>query len=428
MRHFTSYSRIASFRVEGAACSLRGPGQRTGTIRFGVWMTRFIILRERTGNWRRPCVPLDAAIEAQDPDAGADPQIETVDLSPVGLREAARDRRILTVAPAMPTRLIAPEPMDDLREEGAENGWGLRAVGADCTPHSGTGVRVALLDTGLETGHPCFAGVDVAARDFAGTGVEDANGHGTHVAGTILGRDLGGVRIGIARGVTSLLAAKAVADNGRGRSDSFLSALLWALRKKADIVGFSLAFDTGAQIETLTQEGYPPPLACAAAVHACRGNLRIFEMILTMQGNGSGPLILGAVGNDSLRVISPEFETGPAAPVAARGVLPVAALGRDEDGLSLVPFSNAGAQLAAPGAGIVSARIGGGVRVLNGTSMALAHALGVAALWAERLRSEGQAPVARALAAKLLSTATREGLVPAPSFVDIGHGMVQAPR
>lgn len=391
-------------------------------------MTQFIILRERTGNWRRPCVPLGPAIEAQDPEDGADPDIETVDLSPDALREAAHDRQILTIAPAMPTRMIAPEPMDDLREEGAENGWGLRAVGADRTPQTGAGVRVALLDTGLETGHPCFADVDVTARDFAGTGIEDANGHGTHVAGTLLGRDLGGVRIGVARGVTSLLAAKAVADNGRGRSDAFLEALLWALKENADIIGFALAFDTATQIETLKQEGYPTTLACSAAVHAYRGNLRIFEMILKMLGNGSGPLILGAVGNDSLRVISPELETGPAAPAAARGVLPVAALGRGEDGLALAPFSNVGAQVAAPGAGIVSACIGGGVRVLNGTSMALAHALGVAALWAERLRAEGRKPGSRALAAKLLSTATREGMAPAPTFVDIGHGMVQAPR
>ncbi|SNS40002.1 S8 family serine peptidase [Antarctobacter heliothermus] len=391
-------------------------------------MTRYILLRDTTGNWRRSTVPLAGGIAPQDPDAPAAPVIETADLSPLELREAAGDPTLLTIQPAMPTRLIAPEPMDELRSADAVPGWGLRATGADWTPVSGAGVRVALLDTGIDAHHPVFAGVDVTARDFAGTGVVDANGHGTHVAATVLGRDLGGTRVGVARGVTDLLVGKALADNGRGRSEDFLNAVLWALGERADVIGFALAFDVSGQIEALAEEGYPTALATLAAVHAYRGNLRLCEVLLQMIGGGQAPAMLGAVGNDCLRTITPEFETGASAPASAAGVLAIGACGVDEAGLSPAPFTNAGAALVAPGVGIISAGLGGGLRSLNGTSMALAHAVGVAALWVEKMPNDDEPVTARSLAAKLIDTATRAPLGPGASCVECGHGLMQAPK
>lgn len=390
-------------------------------------MTTYILLRDRSGNWRRPEVSLGPKMELHDPGGTAEPFIDVEDLSPADLRDATRDEAVLTAAPAMPTRLIGPAALDALRDDAADVGWGLRAIGADRTRLCGTGARVAVLDTGIEAAHPAFAGVRVTGRDFAGTGLEDANGHGTHVAGTILGRDLGGLRIGVARGVTDLLVGKALADNGLGRSDAFLKAVLWALQEKADVLGFSLCFDTVAHVAALVEEGYPQSLATSSAVHAYRGNLRVFEMILDMLGGASGTLILGAVGNDSLRVISERFETGPAAPAAARGVLSAAALGQEDGVLSPAPYSNLGPALCAPGSGVVSAGLGGGTRVLNGTSMAMAHVAGVAALWVERLRARGEPVTAAALAAHLARGATRDGIAPDASRVDIGHGLVQAP-
>jgi subtilisin family serine protease len=391
-------------------------------------MTTYLFLSDRSGNWRRPAVPLGPQIEARDPRAGADPLLSVETLTPAGLRAVMRDERLLTAAPAMPTRLISPAALDGLRAEGAEPGWGLRAVGAPGCGFDGAGVRVALLDTGLEAAHPAFAGLRVTGRDFAGTGLADANGHGTHLAATILGRDCAGRRLGVARGVPELLVGKAVADNGLGRSEDFLRAVLWALQEKAHVLGFALSFDTMAHITALTRSGVPQSLANAAAVHAYRGNLRIFEMILQMLGGAAGTLILGAVGNDGLRVISERFETGPAAPAAARGVLSVGALSCEEGRLSPAPYSNMGPALAAPGSGIVSAAIGGGTRMLNGTSMAMAHAVGVAALWAQYLREGGAAVTAESLAARLVRSASRAGLEGEGARVDIGAGRVQAPR
>lgn len=393
-------------------------------------MTRYIVLRDRTGNWQRSEIPLAASLAPRQRDVPAEPQIDGLDLTPEDLRDLMRDTSCLTVAPAMPTRIVNPEPLDDFRSDDVVPGWGLRAVGADWTQATGKGVRVALLDTGIDRGHPAFHGVTVTSHDFVGTGVSDANGHATHLAGTILGRDHGGTRIGVARGITDLIVGKALSDNGFGRSDGFLQAVLWAFSQKADIISFALSFDIAAQVEALTREGYPRVQANTAAVNAYRGNLRIFELMMEMLCATGGPLLLGAIGNDSLRVISPDFETGPAAPAAARHVLAVGACGPGEEdgGLEPAVFSNAGPALVGPGVGIVSANLGGGIKTLNGSSMAMAHAAGVAALWAEVMRAEGEPVTARGLATRLITNATRKGLRKGQTILDCGHGLVQAPK
>ncbi len=391
-------------------------------------MARFIVLRDKANVWRRPAVPLTESIAPRAREAVAQPSIETLDLNPAELRDLMRDRSCLTVAPAMPTRIVNPEPLDDLRSDDAVPGWGLRAVGADWTRATGAGVRLAVLDTGIDRKHAAFQGVSMTCRDFVGTGIGDANGHGTHVAGTILGRDQGGTRIGVARGVTDLLVGKVLSDNGLGRSDAFLDAILWVFAERADVVSFALSFDIAAQVEVLTGDGYPLVQANTAAVNAYRGNLRIFELMLRMLQAKKGPLLLGAIGNDSLRVLSPEFETGPAAPAAASGVMAIGACGQGEVGLEPAVFSNAGPALAAPGVGVISASLGGGVRSLNGSSMATAHATGIAALWAEQLRDAGEVVNAQSLAAKLVSTATRKGLTANQTILDCGNGLVQGPR
>lgn len=391
-------------------------------------MARFIVLRDKADVWRRPAVPLTSTIAPRKAGALGAPWIETLELDPTELRDLMRDRSCLTIAPAMPTRIVNPEPLDDLRAEDAVPSWGLRAVGADWTNATGQGVRVAVLDTGLDRKHAAFSGVQMTCRDFAGTGIEDANGHGTHVTGTILGRDQGGTRIGVARGVTDLRVGKVLSDNGLGRSEAFLDAVLWAIAERADVICFALSFDIAAQVDALTQEGYPRVQANTAAVNAYRGNLRIFELTLQMLQAQNGPLFLGAIGNDSLRVISPEFETGPAAPAAATGVLAVGACAPGDGGLEPAVFSNAGPAIVAPGVGIISASLGGGVRSLNGSSMATAHAAGVAALWVEQMRAEDAKVTAQTLAAKLVSTATRKSLSPGQTIIDCGNGLVQSPR
>jgi subtilisin family serine protease len=391
-------------------------------------MARFIVLRDKANVWQSRAMPIDAAITRGSVAGPAQPQIASVNLDHISLRDLIRDPECLAVAPVMPTRLVNPEPLDDLRAKDTVPGWGIHAVGADWTRTTGAGARIALLDTGIDKGHAAFKGVRLHIRDFVGSGIEDANGHGTHMAGTILGRDQGGTRIGVARGVQELWVAKAIADQGLGRSDQFLEAVLWSITEGVDVACFALSFDIAAHVAELEAEGYPTVQANVAAANAYRGNLRMFEFLLAMVDPAERPLFLGAVGNDSLRVISPEFETGPAAPAAAENVIAVGAVGPSEIGLMPAPFSNIGPGLVAPGVGIISASLGDGLRSLNGSSMATAHVAGVAALWIEEMRAQGQSIDTRALAARLTATCTRAALAPRQTTLDCGRGLVQGPR
>ncbi|CUH79307.1 S8 family serine peptidase [Tropicibacter naphthalenivorans] len=388
-------------------------------------MQRLIVLRDRAGNWERPSVTLQAIAAPKWPGAPADPWIEVVDYDPGTMADLTSDPTLLFATPLIRTRLIGPEPLDDLSLNGSAPDWGVRQVGAMDSGFTGAGARVALLDTGIDTAHPAFEGVSLTTRDFVGTGIEDANGHGTHLAGTILGRDVDGTRIGVAPGTPRLIVAKALTDGGQGTSDAFLDALIWAAQTGAEIIGFAAKFDVLAETAALIAGGLPESLAHGVAMTAYRGNLRMVETILLMLGQP--PLVLAAVGNDCLRTFSEREIAGPSAPAAARGVLAVGALTMGEDGLKPTPFSNAGPALAAPGAAITSACAGGGLRALNGTSMAMAHAVGVAALWSEALRRQDRPVTAQQLAASLVSHATLSGMDPRATPFDHGKGLVQAP-
>ena len=86
----------------------------------------------------------------------------------------------------MPTRLVEPLAVD-VEQTAA---WGIGAVGADRSTRTGAGVVPCVLDTGIDASHPAFAGVSLLEEDFSGTGTGDRQGHGTHCAGTVFGRDV----------------------------------------------------------------------------------------------------------------------------------------------------------------------------------------------------------------------------------------------
>ncbi len=359
-------------------------------------------------------------------DAAAGPvaglALEVADLGAADLRACLNAPDILDLARVMPTRLIAPEPLDDIRPDEAVPGWGLKAIGAGAGRWTGTGVRVAVLDTGVSAAHPAFAGVTLAQRDIAGSGNDDAHGHGTHFAGCILGRPVDGRPVGAAPGVTEALIAKVLPDSGPGRSDMLFDGLLWAAVERARVVAFALAFDTPALARALvTEEDLPELLAASVALEAYNANLRLMERLLARLQAAGGPVVVAAAGNDSRRTVSPDFETGVPAPASARGVLSVAALTEVAPGLVTAPFSNTGARIAAPGSGIVSAAPGGGLVALNGTSSAAGLAAGTAALWWEALAGQG------ADAAMVADHMMRHARGGKSASLDWGAGLVTAP-
>ena len=161
------------------------------------------------------------------------------------LRAALNDRTVAAMAPAMPMKLIEPLAQSaDFHGDAGPTTWGVSAVGAHTSPFTGAGVTVAVLDTGIDAKHPAFTGVDLVERDFTGGGsTNDTNGHGTHCAGTIFGRDLNGLRIGVATGVTKALIGKVIGGPAGGGSDILSEAIVWAADNGANVVSMSLGID-----------------------------------------------------------------------------------------------------------------------------------------------------------------------------------------
>lgn len=342
-----------------------------------------------------------------------------------------RDAGVLAIAPAMPVRLVAPFDFDGGAIAAQTVTWGVHAVAADTSPFTGEGIVVAVLDTGIDATHPAFAGVNLVQKDFTGDGNGDQHGHGTHCAGTIFGRAVNGTRIGVAPGVTRALIGKVLDSGGGGSSDNIVEAMLWAVEEGAHVISMSIGMDFGGYVKQLTDSGMPVELATSRALEGYRTNTRLFDSLaehVRARGLETHPtLIVAAAGNESRRDQNPDFEVAVSPPAIAEGIVSVAALGDAQGGYVTAAFSNTGANVSGPGVGVVSAKLGGGLQTMSGTSMATPHVAGVAVLWAQQLAARN-ALNGFNLIGKLAGTASSEHLKEGYDPFDVGAGLVQCPQ
>lgn len=346
------------------------------------------------------------------------------------IADLIKDPRTLEAAPEMPIALIEPVAVTGGSggSGGAGGTWGIGAVGADASSHDGRGVKVAVLDTGIDKDHPAFAGIQLDEKDFSGSGNGDRNGHGTHCAGTIFGRDVGGQRIGVARGVDQALIGKVLNDSGRGNTLGMFFGMQWAAERGAHIISMSLGFDTPGLIARLVADGWPDQMAAAVGIDTYRRNIRLFdkqiELLEAMEDHGKGPLVVAASGNESGRDVDPRYRIPASLPACAKGVVSVGALMQASEGLRIANFSNSLPRVSAPGVDILSAWPGGGLKSLNGTSMACPHVAGVAALWWQATGSMASQSFIRS---KVEASGNVGALVPGYDHSDVGAGLVQSP-
>jgi subtilisin family serine protease len=398
-------------------------------------MDRYIVLRDENQTFLRPGTgPLIGpgvrfgaeSVHVEVPPA---PALEAHELSVGEAAGLAQEPGVLGIARSMPTRLIAPLAGNVAAAAGPT--WGVTAVGAAASPFDGAGVKVCVLDTGIDAAHPAFQGVNLTQRDFTGSGNGDVQGHGTHCAGTVFGRDVDGTRIGVARGVTEALIGKVLGNDGSGTSEMLFEGLKWASGENAKVVSMSLGFDFPGLVDRLIQQGMPNPLAASIALEAYRANLRVFDSLMAMframtDFNG-GLVVVAASGNESERQIAPDFEVSASLPAAADGVVSVGAVGESAGGLVIADFSNTNPTLAAPGVNVLSAKSGGGLVAFRGTSMACPHVAGVAALWWQALRQANLPLTHRTVEARLTASAARAGFAAGVDATDRGQGLAQAP-
>ncbi|WP_446213978.1 S8 family serine peptidase [Micromonospora sp. IBSANI012] len=242
------------------------------------------------------------------------------------------------------------------------------APAAWASGRDGNGVRVAVLDTGVDATHSDLAGRIAGTQDFTGSGsARDGHGHGTHVAATIAGSGAAsdGLRKGVAPGA-QLLIGKVLADNGSGYGSDIIAGMEWAAHSGAKVVSMSLGGSA--------TDGTDPMSQAVNDLTAETGTLFVIAA-----GNSGAAQTVGSPG-------------------AASAALTVGAVDRDDN---LAEFSSRGPRLGdnglkpeitAPGVGIVAARAAGttmGTPVddaytrASGTSMATPHVAGAVAILAQ---------------------------------------------
>lgn len=377
---------------------------------------------------------------------GAVPAEVKVTIEPAKLSEAQRAKEAedprQEVANAMEVALVAPlsgadgivaPSVDPLAEaKAAKASWGIAATGALKSPYSGANVVVAVLDTGINAGpdnqrHPAFRGVELIRRNFTKAPELDANGHGTHCASTIFGREVEGVRVGIAPGISRALIGKVLDDKGNGSNLAVFEAMKWAQSEQANVISTSLGIDFAAMALRLETAGWPKKAAISRALKAYRDNVRIFDKLVALlatEGVSQGMVVVAAAGNETRRKAEPSLMIDVGVPAASEQVLSVGALQRSAAGLGIAPFSNINPILCAPGVDITGSDLSGGLVSLSGTSMACPHVAGLAALWWEHNVRLNGGTTASETRANLMAAAVP---IPGVTRADQGVGMAMAP-
>jgi subtilisin family serine protease len=368
------------------------------------------------------------------------PAIHREKLTAQELQELAQEPDFVAAAEIMRTRLLTPVPEPLFREDRRApalasrrpQSWGITAIGADRSKFSGADVTVAMLDTGIDSEHQAFRGVELIEKDFTGLGNGDCDGHGTHCAGILFGRNVDGVRIGVAPGIRKALIGKVLAPEG-GDSDMLIRGLSWAHEQGAHVISMSVGLDFAATVDMRVEQGWRRELAMAAALEAYRANLTLLDRLLGMlrmqEPFTGGAIVVAAAGNDSSRGSDGDYIMSAAPPAGSDRIVSVGSLDPDStgSGYRVSSFSNSGVEISAPGRNILSAAAGGGLKMLSGTSVAAPHVAGVAALWWQAVRQSDLPANATLVRGKLLGSAVTKGFSPAVYPAERGAGRVFAP-
>lgn len=272
----------------------------------------------------------------------------SVMMVPPGLsdKDVLKTRGVVAVEEDIVIRALAPKKPAPTPSQTLP--WGVDRVEADLVWPQTTGdpVKVAIVDTGIDTAHPDLIGNLKGGYSAVGytSKYTDDNGHGTHVAGTVAAVNNTVGVVGVAH-KADLYAVKVLDRNGSGYLSDIVEGLDWAIANKMHVVNMSLG--TSAYSATFDA--------------ACQRTL------------SAGITIVAAAGNEG------PYANTVGYPAKFSGVIAVSAI---DSASKVASFSSRGPEVdvAAPGVGIYSTYKGKTYATLNGTSMASPHVAGIAAL------------------------------------------------
>lgn len=305
----------------------------------------------------------------------------------------------------------ADQTLPKASERSTSTSWAFTALGVPADRPAGDGIKVAVVDSGIDADHPAFAGRIAGAANCVGSGgnparctddVIDDNGHGTHIAGIIGARRVGKAPDGVAPGV-QLLAVRSLTNTCEGKGQErtcralgqlgdVVAGVRWATSRDADLINLSI--DAGVDLDWKDGD------LADAIVDAWR----------------NGAVVVASTGNRSITLTDPDLRSVPMLLVGAVNAEGVKASYSNLPGTArwglMAPGGEAGG--ACPEAGVLSTYPreieAAGTGCLSGTSMAAAYVTGALA----SLMSNGlDGPTALS---HLLTTATpaTDDATPAP--------------
>jgi minor extracellular protease Epr len=234
--------------------------------------------------------------------------------------------------------------------------WGVGATKSNIAwdvPYNGAGVKIAVLDTGIDVKHEDLklsGGISFITEENGDASYNDFNGHGTHVAGIISAQHNGiGVK-GVAPNAL-IYSVKVLDKNGAGYLSNVIAGIDWSITNKIDVLNLSLGMSTySATLKSIIDKANNSGMVIVAAA----GNSGNFEGTgdnVDYPAKFENAIAVAAVTNRNLRA---EFSsTGPAV------------------------------ELAAPGESVLSTYANNQYNYSSGTSMATPYVTGIAALMKE---------------------------------------------
>ncbi len=308
---------------------------------------------------------------------------------------------------------------------------GVVRVGIPTANSNGSGVGVAILDTGIDLAHPDLLGAEDAFSAFGGS-CQDDGAHGTHVAGIVAAQDNGVDVKGVAPSA-SLHCVKVLDGTGTGSDSTVMAGLNWVLLNHASdgrnikVVNMSLGRPGSAGDNPALQSLISALYAAGLTVVASAGNDPYVEVSQQIPAAYAEVIAVASTtalaGSNKCRFLGSPIAADTASyfTTDGPGVTVVSAPGEDQEDV------NRGCWIRP--VGILSTRLGGGTTRMFGTSMASPHVAGIAARYYQENVAYTASDIRAFLqsGADLQSTAPHDSPSVAYTFDGTREGIAQAP-
>ncbi|MBI2175773.1 S8 family serine peptidase [Candidatus Woesearchaeota archaeon] len=293
---------------------------------------------------------LNGVVAKKAPSVDKSSEFASVEIDAKTIAELAKNDNVIKVYPKVTYYPLLDESVPLIK---ADSFWN--------SGYKGSGVKVAVLDTGIDKNHPMLKGKVAAEKDFSNSGNTNDNfGHGTHVAGIIAGTTANGGKYSGVAPDAQLLSAKVIGDNGFGDNVDIIAGIGWAVDNGAKVISMSLGASSSldASVDSAIKDAVAKGVIVVVSSGNCGSSCPSIKCGsfkgVTSPGSSPNAISVGAV-DKSKNVAC--FSSGES--ISGVGIKP---------------------DFVAPGVGIKSSVPGGNYQAMDGTSMAAPHVSGAVAL------------------------------------------------